>query len=65
MDGFRSAPLLRLLSVPMVAAYTAAGFWGDETIYRLAGPQKLIVAGHDPQVADRFKQVADGIVKIA
>jgi len=36
MDGFRSAPLLRLLSVPMVAAYTAAGFWGDETIYRLA-----------------------------
>jgi len=25
-----------LLNAPTVAAYTAAGFWGDETIYRLA-----------------------------
>jgi glyoxylase-like metal-dependent hydrolase (beta-lactamase superfamily II) len=36
-----------------------------ETIDELAGPQKLVVAGHDPQVAERFKAVEDGIVKIA
>ncbi len=36
MDESRSAPLLTLLNAPMVAAYTAAGFWGDETIYHLA-----------------------------
>ncbi|HEX6441090.1 MAG TPA: class I adenylate-forming enzyme family protein [Stellaceae bacterium] len=28
--------LLTLLNAPTLAAYTAAGFWGDETIYRLA-----------------------------
>jgi acyl-CoA synthetase len=28
--------ILSLLSAPMVAAYTAAGYWGRETIYRLA-----------------------------
>ena len=36
-----------------------------ETIHELAGAEKLIVAGHDPQVADRFKRVDDGIIKIA
>ena len=36
-----------------------------ETIHELAGPEKLIVAGHDPQVAERFKVVEPGIVKIA
>jgi acyl-CoA synthetase len=36
MGGSRLAPLLTLLNAPTVAAYTAAGFWGDETIYRLA-----------------------------
>jgi glyoxylase-like metal-dependent hydrolase (beta-lactamase superfamily II) len=36
-----------------------------ETIHTLAGPQKLIVAGHDPQVAERFKPVEPGIIKIA
>ena len=36
MSSSRSAPLLTLLTAPMVAAYTAAGFWGDETIYHLA-----------------------------
>jgi hypothetical protein len=35
-----------------------------DTIDRLAGSAKLIVAGHDPQVADRFKPVEPGI-KIA
>ena len=28
-------------------------------------PQKLIVAGHDPQVRERFKEVEPGIIKIA
>jgi len=51
-------PVQIITSLPeMLAAF--------ETIHRLAGPQKLIVAGHDPLVADRFKQVADGIIKIA
>ena len=36
-----------------------------ETIDRLAGSAKLVVAGHDPQVADRFKPVEPGIIKIA
>jgi len=38
---------------------------GFETIHELAGREKLIVAGHDPQVAERFKPVEDGIIKIA
>ena len=38
---------------------------GFETIYSLAGAEKLIVAGHDPLVADRFKPVAPGVIKIA
>ncbi len=36
-----------------------------ETIHELAGREKLIVAGHDPQVAERFKTIEPGIVKIA
>jgi glyoxylase-like metal-dependent hydrolase (beta-lactamase superfamily II) len=38
---------------------------GFETIVALAGKEKLIVAGHDPQVAERFTRVEDGIIKIA
>jgi glyoxylase-like metal-dependent hydrolase (beta-lactamase superfamily II) len=38
---------------------------GFETIHALAGPQKLIVAGHDPQVRERFKEMEPGIIKIA
>jgi len=38
---------------------------GRGKITELAGKEKLIVAGHDPQVADRFKVVEPGIVKIA
>ena len=34
--GSRSAPLLTLLKPSTVAAYTAAGYWGYETIYHLA-----------------------------
>jgi glyoxylase-like metal-dependent hydrolase (beta-lactamase superfamily II) len=36
-----------------------------ETIHALAGKEKLIVAGNDPLVADRFQQVEPGIIKIA
>src|SRR5215470_7734031 len=36
-----------------------------ETIYALAGADRLIVAGHDPEVAERFKPVETGIIKIA
>jgi glyoxylase-like metal-dependent hydrolase (beta-lactamase superfamily II) len=36
-----------------------------ETIHALAGKEKLIVAGHDPLVADRFQQVEPGVIKIA
>jgi glyoxylase-like metal-dependent hydrolase (beta-lactamase superfamily II) len=38
---------------------------GFETIHALAGAQRLIVAGHDPQVAERFKPVEPGIIQIA
>ncbi|HJU15493.1 MAG TPA: class I adenylate-forming enzyme family protein [Stellaceae bacterium] len=31
-----TGPLLSLLNAPALAAYTAAGFWGDETLYALA-----------------------------
>jgi glyoxylase-like metal-dependent hydrolase (beta-lactamase superfamily II) len=36
-----------------------------ETIHTLAGSEKLIVAGHDPQVSERFKPVDPGIIRIA
>ena len=31
-----SSPILTLLNAPTIAAYTAAGFWGEETIYAVA-----------------------------
>jgi hypothetical protein len=36
-----------------------------DTIHALAGSEKLIVAGHDPEVAGRFKVVEPGVVRIA
>jgi glyoxylase-like metal-dependent hydrolase (beta-lactamase superfamily II) len=36
-----------------------------ERIDELAGTERLVVAGHDPLVADRFKAVEPGIIKIA
>jgi glyoxylase-like metal-dependent hydrolase (beta-lactamase superfamily II) len=51
-------PVQIITSLPeMLAAF--------ETIHDLAGAQKLIVAGHDPQVRERFKEVEPGVVKIA
>ena len=54
----RFQPVQIITNLPeMLAAF--------ERIHELAGAEKLIVAGHDPQVSDRFKQVEPGIVKIA
>ncbi len=51
-------PVQIITSLPeMLAAF--------ETIHALAGAGRLIVAGHDPEVADRFTRVAPGIIKIA
>jgi len=36
-----------------------------ETIDTLAGAARLVVAGHDPQVAERFTVMEPGIIKIA
>ena len=33
-----TGPLLTLLDAPKLAAYTAAGWWGSETLYALAAP---------------------------
>jgi len=35
-----------------------------DTIHALAGAEKLIVAGHDPLVNERFTTVEPGIIKI-
>src|SRR5580692_1854872 len=39
MGGPQLAPLLTLLKPSTAAAYTVAGFWGDQTIYHLAARQ--------------------------
>ena len=41
------------------------GTAGFDTTHALAGKEKRIVAGHDPLVGDRLKQVEPGIIKIA
>ena len=54
----RYQPVQIITSLPeMLAAF--------DTIHDLAGPDGLIVAGHDPEVADRFKVVEPGIIRIA
>ena len=35
-----------------------------DTIDALAGPERLIVAGHDPEVANRFKPTEPGIIRV-
>jgi acyl-CoA synthetase len=44
------------LNPSMVAAYTAAGFWGDETIYRLAARQARTIPGAFA-VRDRYRRL--------
>lgn len=54
----RRWPTQIITSLPqMLAAF--------DTIHALAGDERLIVAGHDPEVAARFKPAGDGIVRIA
>lgn len=54
----RRQPVQIITDLPqMLAAF--------DTIESLAGAERLIVAGHDPEVAERFKPVEPGIVKIA
>ncbi len=54
----RRQPVQIITDLPqMLAAF--------ETIHALAGPDRLIVAGHDPEVAARFKPEEPDIVRIA
>jgi acyl-CoA synthetase len=48
--------LLTLLNVPILAAYTAAGFWGDETIYHLAARHARTTPGAYA-VRDRYRRL--------
>jgi glyoxylase-like metal-dependent hydrolase (beta-lactamase superfamily II) len=51
-------PVQIITSLPeMLAAF--------ETIDALAGSERLVVAGHDPEVADRFTRMEDGIIRVA
>jgi glyoxylase-like metal-dependent hydrolase (beta-lactamase superfamily II) len=54
----RLQPVQLITSLPEMLA-------GFETIRSLAGSARLIVAGHDPEVATRFEAVEPGIVRIA
>lgn len=54
----RFQPVQLITSLPEMLA-------GFETIQRLAGAPDLVVAGHDPEVAERFETVEPGIVRIA
>jgi glyoxylase-like metal-dependent hydrolase (beta-lactamase superfamily II) len=54
----RYQPVQIITSLPEMLA-------GFDTIHALAGSEKLIVAGHDPQVSERFKPAEPGIIKIA
>jgi acyl-CoA synthetase (AMP-forming)/AMP-acid ligase II len=51
----KNAPPTRL-NPSVVAAYTAAGFWGEETIYRLAARQSRIAPGAFA-VRDRYRRL--------
>jgi glyoxylase-like metal-dependent hydrolase (beta-lactamase superfamily II) len=54
----RRQPVQIVTNLPeMLAAF--------ETIQALAGPSGRIVAGHDPEVALRFKPVEPGIIRVA
>jgi len=57
MSSWRSAPLLTLLTAPTVAAYTAAGFWGAETIYNLAA-RHARTTPQAPAVRDRHRRLS-------
>src|SRR5215813_2344538 len=49
--------MLTLLTAPTVAAYTAAGFWGAETIYNLAA-RHARTTPQAPAVRDRHRRLS-------
>jgi glyoxylase-like metal-dependent hydrolase (beta-lactamase superfamily II) len=54
----RRQPVQIITSLPdMLAAF--------ERIDALAGAERLVVTGHDPEVAERFKPVEPGIIRLA
>jgi acyl-CoA synthetase len=57
MGGARSAPLLTLLQPSTAAAYTAAGFWSEETIYHLVA-RHARATPQAPAVRDRHHRVS-------
>jgi acyl-CoA synthetase (AMP-forming)/AMP-acid ligase II len=56
MVSVQRTPLLTLLNAPTVAAYTAAGFWRDETIYHLAA-RHARTTPHAFAVRDRHRRL--------
>jgi glyoxylase-like metal-dependent hydrolase (beta-lactamase superfamily II) len=54
----RYQPAQLFTSLPQMLA-------GFDTIHALAGDRSRIVAGHDPEVAERFKPIEPGVVQIA
>jgi acyl-CoA synthetase len=51
-----TAPLLTLLTAPMVSTYTAAGYWGEETLYAITARHAR--ATHDAfAVRDRHRRL--------
>jgi acyl-CoA synthetase len=57
MSGSQPTALLTLLKPSTIAAYTAAGFWGDETIYHLAARQARVMP-QDFAVRDRHRRLS-------
>ena len=54
----RYQPVQIITSLPEMLA-------GFDTIHALAGAEKLVVAGHDPEVAERFKPLEPGVIQVA
>ncbi len=52
-----SGPLLTLLNAPALAAYTAAGHWGAETLYAIAA-RHARAAPHRFAVRDRYRRLS-------
>jgi glyoxylase-like metal-dependent hydrolase (beta-lactamase superfamily II) len=54
----RYQPVQLITSLPEMLA-------GFDTIHALAGDRRRIVAGHDPEVAERFTRLEPGVIRIA
>src|ERR1700756_3597825 len=69
MGDPQPAPLLTLLKPSTVAAYTAAGVWGDQTIYHLAvrqaqaTPQAFAVRDRDRRLS--YPELVDAADRLA